>query len=95
MKRIWNNPSEVMNINQTDICLIPKVDQPQVVNQFRLISLYNVIYKVVSKVVVSILKACMPKLVSPYQTGFIPGRSICENIIVSKEVFHTMHNMKS
>lgn len=28
MKKIWKNPSEIMNINQTDICLIPKVEQP-------------------------------------------------------------------
>lgn len=26
VKRIWRNPSEIMNINQIDICLIPKVD---------------------------------------------------------------------
>lgn len=81
-------------VNQTDICLIPKVRQPEFVNQFRPISLCDTIYKVVSKVIVERLKSCIPKLVSPYQTGFVPGRNIHENIIVAKEMVHTMHKMK-
>jgi len=32
--------------------------------------------------------------VSPYQTGFVPGRNIHEKIIVAKERVHSMHKMK-
>lgn len=45
-----------MNINQTNICLIPKVDQQQVVSQFRPLLLCYAIYIMVSKVVVNRLK---------------------------------------
>lgn len=51
--------SVIMSVNQTDICLIPKVDTPHFVQQFRPISLCNVVYKVVSKVVVNRLKSNM------------------------------------
>lgn len=94
IKRLWNCPSEIMNIYQTDICLIPKVGAPQVVSQFRPIYLCNTIYKIASKMVVNRMKGCMAKLISPFETGFIMGRSIHENVIVAKEVLHLMHQKK-
>jgi hypothetical protein len=48
----------------------------------------------VSKVIVERLKDCIASLISPYQTGFVPGRNIHENIFVAKEMAHTMHRMK-
>lgn len=36
-----------------------------------------------------------PKLVSPYHTGFVSGRSIHENIIIVIEVMHSLHIMRS
>jgi hypothetical protein len=30
----------------------------------------------------------------PFQTGFVPGRNIHDNIIVAKEMIHSMHKMK-
>ncbi|PNX75251.1 ribonuclease H, partial [Trifolium pratense] len=91
---VWDNPSVVSSVNQTDICLIPKIQQPEFITQFRPISLCNTIYKIVSKVIVERLKDCIPKLVSPFQTGFVPGRIIHENVIVAKEMAHSMHRMK-
>jgi hypothetical protein len=81
-------------VNQTDICLIPKTTNPEFINQFRPISLCNTIYKVVSKVMLERLKEYIPMIVSPYQAGFVPGRSIHENIVVAQEMIHSMHNMK-
>lgn len=81
-------------MNQTDIVLIPKVEQPQTILQFRPISLCNSIYKVISKIIVNRLKVCIPKLVSPFQTSFIPGRNIHENIIIAKKIMHSMHHKK-
>lgn len=56
------------------------------VSHFRLISLCNAAYKVVSKL--------LNKLVSSYHTGFIPGKNTQENIIIAKEVMHSLHHMK-
>jgi hypothetical protein len=59
VKKVWQMPSEIANVNQTDICLIPKIPHPEYVKQFRPISLCNTNYKIVSKVVVERLKDCI------------------------------------
>lgn len=46
--------------NDTTIIMIPKVDNPDKVAQFRPISLCNVVYKVISKVLSSRLKVILP-----------------------------------
>jgi hypothetical protein len=94
VKEVWRNPGIIADVNYTDICLIPKVATPEQVQQFRPISLCNTNYKIVSKVIVERLKDCLASLISPFQTGFIPGRNIHENIVVAKEMVHTMHRMK-
>jgi hypothetical protein len=93
--QMWNHPPSIASINQTDICLIPKVNKPEFVNQFRPISLCNVSYKIITKIIVNRLKPLIPDIISPYQTGFVPTRNIHENIIVAQEMIHSMHKMRS
>lgn len=76
VKRVWEEPSLISTVNYTDICLIPKVEKPEFVDQFRPISLCNSLYKVVSKIIVARLKDIVPNIVSPFQSGFVPGRRI-------------------
>lgn len=33
-------------------------------------------------------------LISPFQTSFVPGRNIQHNIIIAREMVHTMHKMR-
>lgn len=94
VQHVWRNPSAVSDVNKTDIYLILKVNQPQLVNQFRPICLCNTIYKIITKVIVERLKPHMSFLISSFQTGFVPGRSIHENIIIATEVLHNMTKKK-
>lgn len=40
-------------VNETDICLIPKIVKPEFISQFRPISLCNTVYIILTKVVVN------------------------------------------
>lgn len=44
---VWEHPTNIAQVNQMNICLIPKVHNPEFVSQFRpIISLCNTLYKV-------------------------------------------------
>ncbi|XP_061349159.1 uncharacterized protein LOC133294495 [Gastrolobium bilobum] len=94
IKYYAENPSSIEEVNGTLITLIPKVPKPMYVSQFRPISLCNVIYKGMSKIIVDRLKLTMENLVSPYQASFVPNRQLQDNIIVAKELVHSMGRVK-
>ncbi|KAH9291381.1 hypothetical protein KI387_043430, partial [Taxus chinensis] len=80
------------NLNHTFICLFPKKSPAEKLDDFRPISLCNTTYKIISKAIANRLSPLMHKLVAPEQSGFIPGRSITEGIIISHELIHSLHN---
>ena len=69
-------------LNSTLICLIPKVSNPESIDQFRPIGLYNTLYKTVTKILVTRLKPLISDLVHPFQASFIPGRKATDNVIL-------------
>ncbi|CAJ2645224.1 unnamed protein product [Trifolium pratense] len=94
VNQVWSNPSLISYINNTMLVLIPKVDRPEFVSQFRPIALCNVTYKIITKVIVNRIKPLLDGIISPYQSSFIPGRTIHHNIIVAQEMVHSMAKMK-
>lgn len=51
--------------NDTTIVMMPKVNSPEKFTQFRTISLCNVVYKVISKMLAARLKGLLPEVISP------------------------------
>jgi hypothetical protein len=89
---ILNSGMMPPSLNLTYIALIPKVKNPLSVTNFRPISLCNVLYKLISKVLANSLKKILPYIISPTQSAFIPSRLIMDNILVAYETLHTMHS---
>jgi hypothetical protein len=80
--------------NKIVVVLISKVDDPEEVSQFRPISLCNIVYKIISKMLAARLKLIMPKIISPTKSVFVPGRLITDNILVAYECVHKIKNKR-
>jgi hypothetical protein len=78
------------HLNDTNIVLIPKVDNPTSMKDLRPISLCNVLYKILSKVLANRLKPLLNRYISAEQSAFIADRSILDNVMVAMETIHHM-----
>jgi len=88
----WLNAGEFPSfLNNIDIVLIPKKYNPIFMLDLRPISLCNVLYKIISKVLANRHKNLLPKCISCEQSTFVEGQSILDNVLVA---IKTIHHMK-
>jgi hypothetical protein len=68
--------------NSAFLALISKEKGASSFDRFRLISLCNIGYKIITKVIANRLKGMLPAIIPENQGGFIKGRHITDNIIM-------------
>ena len=82
----YRNGKLTKALNSIFIALIPKVDSPQWVADFRPISLVSSVYKILSKVLANRLRKVVGKFISTTQSAFIKGRQILDGILIANEI---------
>ena len=91
----WLNSDTIYpSLNHTYITLILKVKCPQQVTKFHPISLCNILYKLMSKVLANRLKKFLPDISSDCQSAFQSDKAISDNILVAFESLHHMKHKK-
>eukprot|EP00253_Pinus_taeda_P018186 PITA_18186 len=92
VKNAFRNHKLGDNTNSSHIALIPKEANPKSFDRFRPISLCNVSYKIITKIIANKLKKLLPLLISENQGGFVPKRQSIDNVILIQEAIHSSHN---
>jgi hypothetical protein len=87
----FQNSTLLHEQNHTFIALIPKHLGASYVHHYQLISLCNIIYKIISKLLANRPKPLLSKFISPFQTAFVPSRHIQDNSILAHEMLHTLN----
>ena len=72
--------------NASFLALIPKVNHPQSLNDYRPISLIGCMYKVIAKLLANRLRHVIPVLIDERQTAFIKDRHILRGTLILNEV---------
>ncbi|GKV29210.1 hypothetical protein SLEP1_g38156 [Rubroshorea leprosula] len=76
----------VRGSNSSFIVLIPKVENPQRIEEFRPISLIGVMYKIVAKLLANRLRKVLDGVIGEQQMAFIEGRQLMDGVVIANEV---------
>ncbi|GKV06521.1 hypothetical protein SLEP1_g18404 [Rubroshorea leprosula] len=72
-------------VNSSFIVLIPKVDNPQKIEEFRPISLVGVMYKIIAKLLAHRLSSVLNGVIGENQMAFIGGRQLADSVVIANE----------
>ncbi|XP_074293409.1 uncharacterized protein LOC141620437 [Silene latifolia] len=92
--RFLNSGVMLKEWNNTHIILIPKVEKPELISQYRPISLCNVIYHLASKCLANQLKLVISSIVSDSQQAFVPSRLMSDGCLITHEIMHYLNKTK-
>ncbi|XP_060202298.1 uncharacterized protein LOC132630740 [Lycium barbarum] len=86
VKAFFDGQTLPKSVTHTNLVLLPK---KEIINNFsdlRPIGLSNFINKIITRVIHESLESILPCLISQNQSGFVKGRNIIENVLLTQEV---------
>ncbi|KAL9687569.1 hypothetical protein QQ045_031974 [Rhodiola kirilowii] len=80
------------SVTTTHLVLLPKKVNASKIDHLRPISLCNFLHKIISGILNSRLAKVLPSIISPEQSGFMPGRNIMESITLAHDLTFHINN---
>lgn len=81
-------------LNSSFIALIPKIKDPQLISDFRPISLIGCVYKIIAKVLSNRLSKVMNHLIDERQSVFVKGRQLLHGVLIANEIVEEVWRSK-
>lgn len=88
VRKFFQNGVMPSGLNETNVVFILKKKCTTSLGDLRPISLCNELVKIITKVLANRMKNVLDNMESEFQSVFIFGRLIMDNIMVSYEVMH-------
>ncbi|GKV12724.1 hypothetical protein SLEP1_g23841 [Rubroshorea leprosula] len=82
-------------LNSSFMVLIPKLENPQRIEEFRPISLIHSMYKIIAKLLANRLRQVMDHLIREQQMAFLSDRQLCEVVVIANEVLDEAKRKKT
>jgi hypothetical protein len=76
----WKTGELTSKLKEGLIKILPKKADKRRLKDWRPLTMLNVAYKIIAKMLALRLRLVTPLLIAPQQTGFVPGRNILEKI---------------
>ncbi|GKV25499.1 hypothetical protein SLEP1_g34934 [Rubroshorea leprosula] len=84
----------VRGVNSSFIVLIPKVNSPQKIEEFRPISLVGVMYKLIAKLLARRLSSVLNGIIGENQMAFVGGRQLADSVVIANEIIDEAQKRK-
>jgi hypothetical protein len=94
LNEFWAQKLDLWKLNYGIITLIPKVKEASRIQQYRLIYLLNVSYRIITKIQMLRFEGCMSRIINRCQSTFIKGRNIMDGVMTLHEILHDVKNKK-
>lgn len=91
---VLNEGKKLASLNISNIVLILKISYKMNLVNFRPISLYIVLYKVVANMVANQFHKVLEDYIDGAQSVFVPRRLISDNVLLAYEILHSFHKKR-